>query len=108
MFIIRVNNSVQLMNEELILDQVRDFINQTEELKAKYASQLVYRHLEKLSDAAVKGSLSNCSLLEEPVGKIATRLYRTMCREIVDISLRDEIWSELKSSVNVSIFYAFS
>jgi len=104
----RISKRVQLMNEELILDQVRDFINQTEELKAKYASQLVYRHLEKLSDAAVKGSLSNCSLLEEPVGKIATRLYRTMCREIVDISLRDEIWSELKSSVNVSIFYAFS
>ncbi|EME27825.1 hypothetical protein Gasu2_58110 [Galdieria sulphuraria] len=95
----RIAKRVQLMNDELILEQARDFVNRTEEMKAKYASQLVYRHLEKLSDAAVKGSINNCSLLDEPVGKVATRLYRTMCREIVDISLRDDIWSELKSTV---------
>ncbi|GJQ15160.1 hypothetical protein GpartN1_g6951.t1 [Galdieria partita] len=95
----RIAKRVHLMNDQLILEQARDFVSRTEEMKAKYASQLVFRQLEKLSDAAVKGSLNNCSLLDEPVGKVATRLYRIMCREIVDISLRDDIWSELKSSV---------
>lgn len=101
------NTSVQLLNEEWTLEQAHDFIKQTEELKTKYASQLVYTHLDKLSDAAVKGSLNNCSLLDEPVGKVATRLYRTLCREVVDISLREQLWSELKTNVAVSSEYIF-